>query len=326
MSATNGNSSHRVAAIDIGSHTLLLLIAEGRKSGSSTELRAVHDDCRFGRLGKGLDHTGALDASSVEDSLSILRRFRERIDEQDVDALRVVGTQALREASNAAEFIDAARVILDTPLEIITGEREAQLVHRAASESFPELADQTFVVADVGGGSTEIIVARPGLMHARSLPIGSVRLHERHLRSNPPTPDEVRGLIADIDQALAALALPGDLPDGLPTGVCLVGTSGTATTIASVQLKLRIYDPDRVHGLSLPRAVVERQLAQYLQLSINERLRLPGLRPERAATIDAGAAIFARLLSRLDATRFLVSERGVRWGLAHEMLDELTRR
>ena len=310
----------RVAAIDIGSHTLLLLIVEGRKSaeGEPIEARVIHEDCRFGRLGKGLERTGALDPGSIADSLEILGSFRLRIDELDVHAVQVVGTQALREASNAAEFIDRAGEILDVPLEIIPGEREARLVHRAVSASFPELAGQPFVVADVGGGSTEIIVARPEAdIQVCSLPIGSVRLHERHLASDPPTPDQVRALIADIDATLSQLS-------GLevPTGVCLVATSGTATTIASVQLKLRIYDPERVHGLSLPRAVVERQLAQVLPLSINERLRIPGLRPERAVSIDAGIAIFARLLSRLDASRFVVSERGVRWGLAHEMLDE----
>ncbi|MCG8424701.1 MAG: Ppx/GppA family phosphatase [Proteobacteria bacterium] len=309
---TSSAKRDRVAVIDIGTNTLLLLIAEPGNPNGSRGLRAVHEDCRFGRLGKGLDKTGALDSTTVERSLAILRDYRAIIDESQVAAVCAVGTQALREAHNAADFLGPAETILGASIDVIAGEREAQLVYRAVSESFPDLAAQTFAIADVGGGSTEIVVATPtGVESFTSIPIGSVRLHERHLHSDPPMPEQVKALIADVDIALAQLDLPHQ--------VCLVGTAGTATSIASVELKLREYDTERVNGLVLPREVVERQLAQHLQLTVAERRRMPGLEPQRADVIAAGVTIFARLLARLDAPRFLISDRGIRWGLAHEL-------
>jgi len=136
-------------------------------------------------------------------------------------------------------------------------------------------------------------------------------LHERHLSSDPPGAIEVRALIADIDAVLAPLELP--------LGVCLVGTAGTATTIASVERRLRTYDPRLIQGMSLPALVIERQLARYLELSMDQRRLLPGLEPERADVIAAGVAIFARLLHRMSAPTLLISDRGVRWGLVYEL-------
>lgn len=314
ISVKNGR---RVAVIDIGTNTLLLLVAEVEEHEHRTGLRPIHDMCEFSRLGKGLDQTEELAGESIERSLSIAREYRRIMDELEVDMLGVVGTQALREARNAAAFVDPAEELLGQPIEVIAGEREAELVFRAVVESFPDLAGERFVVADVGGGSTEVIAAAGDLPEVKmftSLPMGSVRLHERHLRANPPTAEQVQALIADIDSGLAAL----DLPRGVP----LVGTAGTATTIASVELKLRSYDPDRVQGLELPVEVVERQLARYLELTVEERRRMPGLPAQRADVIAAGTAIYARLLHRVSARGFRVSDRGVRWGLAYELVSK----
>jgi exopolyphosphatase/guanosine-5'-triphosphate,3'-diphosphate pyrophosphatase len=303
-----------VAVIDIGTNTLLLLVAEVEQRDNRLVLTAVRDTCEFGRLGQGLDKTGALAADAIERSLAIARRYRAVIDELKVDTVCAVGTQALREAGNASEFVAPAEKILGVPIEVIAGEREAELVFRAVSESFPELA--RFVIADVGGGSTEIIAAAGALTQVESftsLPIGSVRLHERHLHADPPTPAQVQALVAGVDDALASVVAT------LPKGVCLVGTAGTATTIGSVELKLRSYDPDKIQGLRLPVEVVERQLARYLELTLGERRHMPGLPPERADVIAAGTAIYARLLHHLEASAFVISDRGVRWGLAYEL-------
>ena len=304
----------RVAVIDIGTNTVLLLIAEVGERDGAKQLHAIRDECRFGRLGKGLDSTGSLAGVSIERSLAILRDYRALIDQFGVARVRAVGTQALREAHNAASFVQPAESIVGAPIEVIAGVREAELVYRAVSKSFDRLARERFAIADVGGGSTEIIVASPaGVESFTSVPIGSVRLHERHLRSDPPTAAQVRELIADIDTAIADLELP--------TGGTLVGTAGTATSIASVQFKMREYDGEQVNGSILPRDAVERQLAQYLQSTSAERRKMPGLEPERADVIAAGAAIFARLLARIDTERFLISDRGVRWGLAFELVS-----
>lgn len=310
LSAASG-TARRVATIDVGTNTLLLLVAES----SATGLRAVCDECRFGRLGQGLEASGSLDPAAVERSLDILRDYRRRISELGVDDVRAVGTQALREASNAAAFLEPAAQILGREIEVISGDREAQLSHLATVRSLPALGDSDaeLVIADVGGGSTEIIVGRAGAMlRAASIPIGAVRLTERHLHGDPPGAAETQALVADIDQRLAHL----DLPRGAP----LVGIAGTATTIAAVELRLRDYDPERVHGFTMSPATLDRQLARHLELTVGQRRALPGMEPARADVIAAGVAIFSRLCARMSADRFVVSDRGVRWGLAYEAL------
>ena len=302
--------AERIATIDIGTNTLLLLIAEVGDDGAVT---AVHEDCRFGRLGKNLDASGNLDPGAVARSLDIVRTYRAAMAEHEVDRVHAVGTQSLREAGNRAEFVGPAEATLGTEIEIISGDREADLVDLASARSFPDLARGTIVVADVGGGSTETIVGSAGQVTFRkSTPIGSVRLAERHLQNDPPSASDATNL---IEAATAALA-----PLDLPTGAPLIATAGTATTLATVELKLPEYDGDRVQGLRLDQAVVERQLARYLELTVDERKKMPGLEPQRADVIPAGTAIFLCLMRKLGAQEIIVSDRGVRWGVAFEMI------
>ncbi len=301
----------RLAAVDIGTNTLLLLVAEVGAGG----VRALRDEIRFGRLGQGVDGSGRLSSEAIERSLGYLREYRELLDAAQVEAVTAVGTQALREAANADEFLGPAREILGAPVLVIDGEREAALVYRSVVHAFTDLAAGDLVVADVGGGSTEVIAGRGGALRSLiSLPIGSVRLTERHLHGDPATPDETRALLADIDGHLGRLdpALAGSAP-------ALVGTAGTATTLAAVEQKLRAYDADKVQGFRLSRPAVERQLARYLELTVAEKRRLPGLEPQRADVIAAGAAIYARLAVHLDAPQLVTSDRGVRWGALLEL-------
>ncbi len=305
-------TADRVAAIDIGTNTLLVLIAERAPDG---DLVAVHEDCRFGRLGKGLDSAGNLDPEAIARSLDMLRAYADAIAAHGVTRVAAVGTQALREAGNRAAFLDPARDILGgVDVEVIAGEREAELVYAAAARSFPDLAETGLAVADVGGGSTEIIAGRGGNVDSRvSVPIGSVRLAERHLVTDPPTADQMRALCADADAALA------DAP--IPTGLPLIGTAGTATTMAAVELALAEWDPVAVQGFELTRARLERQLARYLELPLEQRKQLRGLEPQRADVIPAGAAIFDRLMARAEVDKLIINDRGVRWGLAYELAD-----
>jgi exopolyphosphatase / guanosine-5'-triphosphate,3'-diphosphate pyrophosphatase len=299
----------RIATLDIGTNTILLLVTE---PGAGGGLETVRERCEFARLGQGLDASGAIAGEALERGLGVLRDYRAVCDQLGVERIAAVGTQALREAKNARDFLEPAREILGAPVEVIAGEREAELVYRAVSESFPALARDRLVVADVGGGSTEVTVAERGQVSwYRSVPIGAVRMSERHLKGDPPTAEQCRAMIADVDRALAEL----DLPAGAP----LVAVSGTATTMAAVELRLREYAPDRVHGYRLAPAVVDRQLARYLELTVEERRRLPGMEPKRADVIAGGACIFSRLLARIGSDDLIVSDRGVRWGLAYEL-------
>jgi exopolyphosphatase/guanosine-5'-triphosphate,3'-diphosphate pyrophosphatase len=292
------------AVIDIGTNTLLLLVVDD-------QLRRVADLCRFGRLGKGLDASGDLDAQAIAKSLDICREYRAVMDEHRVGVPAVIATQALREAKNAAAFVKPAEEILRARIEIIEGTREANLAFLSVARTFPDLAGHPYVVVDVGGGSTEFIVTDGGkVVSAVSVPIGAVRLTERHLRHDPPTIDELAQLAADIDRHLATLELP--------RGVPLIGTAGTATTMGALHLGLAIYDPDAVTGLRLSPVLVEQMRARLAAATVAQRTAMPGVESQRADVIAAGVAIYARAVRRLDAPVMITCDRGIRWGLVFE--------
>jgi exopolyphosphatase/guanosine-5'-triphosphate,3'-diphosphate pyrophosphatase len=304
----------RLGVIDIGTNTLLLLVAERCGDG---QIRALADVCRFGRLGQGLDASKRLHPDAIARSLIICREFRALLDHHKVEKVRIIATQAMREAENASEFVGPASSILDANVDTIDGPREAELAYLAQARSLPALRGQPFVVADVGGGSTEIIVSgRERVDSAVSVPIGAVRLTERHLKSDPPSAAERKALDADIDAQLAPLALP--------SGATLVAVAGTATNLAAADLAMERYDSEKVHGHAMTPATLTKLVDRLLGATIAQRREIVGIEPQRADVIAGGAAIFARLAARLSAPRIIVSDRGIRWGLAYETLTSAT--
>jgi len=298
----------RFGVIDIGTNTLLLLIAERCADGV---VRPVADMCRFGRLGQGLDASKQLHPDAIARSLVICREYRAQLDYHRVSRVRVLATQALREAENASAFVGPASSVLGTHIEVIEGKREAELAWLAQAKSLPALAGQGFVTADVGGGSTEIIVSDgTHVTSAVSVPIGAVRLAERHLTGDPPAADARKALAADIDAHLKPLELPRGLP--------LVASAGTATNLAAIDLALERYDSERVHGHELAPKTLTALSERLLGSTAAQRRDIVGMEPQRVDVIHAGAAIFARLAARLEAPRVIVSDRGIRWGLAYE--------
>ncbi len=292
------------AVIDIGTNTVLLLVVD-------EQLRPLADVCRFGRLGQGLDASGQLADEAIARSLEICQDYRRLIDEHHAGPPIVVATQALREARNSAAFTQPAEAILGAPIEIIAGQREAELAFIAVARTFPELAGTPYVVVDVGGGSTELVTTDGvRVLSAVSLPIGAVRLTERHLHHDPARPDEVRALIADIDAHLATLDLPTNVP--------VVGTAGTATTIAAISKGLSRHDPERVTGVRLSPMAVDAQLARMLTQTVAQRRATRGIEPQRADVIAGGVAIYARVLHEIDAPLLITCDRGIRWGLVYE--------
>ena len=300
----------KTAVIDIGTNTLLLLIVDG-------DGVPVVDLCRFGRLGRGLDGTGRLDADAIAASLEICREYRRVMDDHGVARPIAVATQAMREARNAAEFIAPAEAILGASIEVIGGAREAELAFVAVARTFPELAGAPYVVVDVGGGSSEFVATNGARVTAAvSVPMGAVRLTERHLRRDPPAPEEIRGLIGDID-----LQLEGHLASlELPRGVPVVGTAGTATTLAAMELGLAAHDSAAVTGVRLDPRAVEAHVARLLAATVAERRAIRGVEPQRADVVAGGAAIYARVMLWLAAPVLITCDRGIRWGLAHEQL------
>jgi len=300
----------KLGTIDIGTNTTLLLVAEG---AAPQAVRVLADRSEITRLGRGIGTDGRLHEEGIHRTLEVLRGYAALAKEHQAPLL-AVGTEALRRAPNRDDFLQPAAAILGAPVEVITGTREAELTYRAAATSFPELSRGHLSVVDIGGGSTEVILARDGQLESCiSLPLGSVRLTEAHLRHDPPTPDEISALLAAIASALAGLPRPA-------AGVHLVGTAGTVTSLAAMAQGLPSYDPDRVHGFRLSRAALDAECARLGRLSQAERERIVGLDPRRADVIFAGANILRALAERFAVEEIRVSDRGIRWGLWFERL------
>ncbi len=298
----------RIAAIDIGTNTALLTIAEAGEG----EVAAVEERAEIVRLGEGLDQSGRLAGGAIARTLLVLDDYVGRIAARGCERVAAVATEAVRKADNGADFVAAASARLGRvggALEVIDGEREARLSWRAVAASFPSLGGPRTVL-DIGGGSTELIVGERDVEAVVSLPIGSVWLTERLIAHDPPSADERARLVAAVDQALAAAPAPRGT---------LVGIAGTVTTLAAMAQSLTTYDGARVHGARLARATVDAQVEMLGRTPLADRRRTPGLDPKRADVIFAGAVILQRVMERAGAAEVVVSDRGIRWGLAYEL-------
>jgi exopolyphosphatase/guanosine-5'-triphosphate,3'-diphosphate pyrophosphatase len=297
-----------LATIDIGTNTTLLLVA----SADGPDVTVLEDRAEITRLGRGIGQNGALDNEAIARTLAALREFAAAARRHDA-RIAAIGTEALRRAPNAAAFLDPAAEILGTQVEVIDGDREAALTFRGVAASFPDLQTGPLAVVDIGGGSTEIVLASGGQVSFRtSLPLGSVRLTEAFIHHDPPTAAE-RAAIADaIDSTIRGVPFPQQ-----PTA--LVGVAGTVTSVAAMALALASYDPARVHGYRLTRADLDREIARLAAATQVERERMVGLDPRRADVILAGAIILERIAASAHVTEVRVSDRGIRWGLFHEL-------
>jgi exopolyphosphatase/guanosine-5'-triphosphate,3'-diphosphate pyrophosphatase len=292
----------KLATIDVGTNTALLLVADAR---GPEQIRLLEDCAEITRLGRGIGGDGRLGREGIERTLAALSKYEAPI--------VAVGTEALRRAPNAAEFLEPAAAILGAPIEVIGGEREAALSFEAATSSFPREAAGGMIVVDIGGGSTEVIVSRAGVVDfRRSLPLGSVRLTERHVRNDPATDVEVAAIVEDATQALASVPLSSD--------AALVGIAGTVTSLAAMAQKLESYDAALVHGYHLTVSELQLLVDGLRRSTQAQRERMPGLDPRRADVILAGACILREIAQRSGAHHVIVSDRGIRWGLLYERL------
>jgi exopolyphosphatase/guanosine-5'-triphosphate,3'-diphosphate pyrophosphatase len=299
-----------LATIDIGTNTTLLLVARGEP-----RIEAIAERAEITRLGRGIGRDGRLGADGIARTLAVLRDYA-AIAHAHGARIAAIGTEALRRAPNAREFLDTAAEILGGPVEVIDGKREAALTFKAVAASFPELARGRLAVIDIGGGSTEIVLANGGTVGFEvSLPIGSVRLTERFVHHDPALSEETEALAASVDEALAAV------PFTRAGGAALVGVAGTVTTLAAMAQDLADYDPARVHGYRLPRGALGAQIDRLRSSSQREREQMAGLDPRRADVILAGALILERIAGASSAAEVVVSDRGIRWGLLYEILE-----
>jgi exopolyphosphatase/guanosine-5'-triphosphate,3'-diphosphate pyrophosphatase len=299
-----------VATIDIGTNSVLLLIAE-RRDGVLVPLL---ERATITRLGQNVDATRRLLPEAIERTLSCLASYAEELRSFHVERLEAVGTSAMRDAAGGSEFIERAARLLGERPRVISGDEEAKLTFHGALSGLH--VEGPVSVFDVGGGSTEIITGnagtKPSFSRAKSLDVGSVRLFERHVRNDPPRADELGRARDDIQAALATVEPPG-------AGITLVGVAGTVTTLAAIELGLAAYDPARVHGSRLSRASAAALADQLAKQTLAERQARAGLEPKRADVIVVGAAIVREVLDWSGCSELIVSDRGVRWGLAERL-------
>ena len=305
----------RFAAIDIGTNTILLLIAELGQNGS---FQVLEDQAEITRLGEGVDRARRIGSDGERRSLEVLRAYLERCRNLGVDEIAVVGTSALREARNTEDLKARLKRELGLDLRVLSGEEEAAYSYLAVQKGLC-LEEKEVLVVDVGGGSTELIwVKEGGLYRLASVDLGSVRLTERFLLSDPVRDDECARLATAIDRALAPIVFNWGTVTYFHR---MVGIAGTFTTLAAVEKGLVHYSHREVHGSCLTRSQVQRQIDLFKSKTIGERREIPGLEPKRADVILAGALLIDGIMDLFRVDEVVVSDQGIRYGLLHERLE-----
>jgi exopolyphosphatase/guanosine-5'-triphosphate,3'-diphosphate pyrophosphatase len=300
----------RVAAIDCGTNSIRLLVAEVA-DGSLTD---VVREMRVVRLGEGVDRTGRFSDEAVGRTLTALRDYAVQARDLGAEHVRMVATSAARDAANRDDFLDAAREVLGVRPEVITGDEEARLSFLGATVSLPAGAGggPPFLVVDIGGGSTEFVLGSGAVEAARSVDIGCVRLTERALPSDPPSSQEIEAATALVDDAVALAAQTVAVREA----TTLVAVAGSATTVAAVALRLPAYDPDVIHGTVLSAAQVHETAQRLLAMTRAERAALPVMHPGRVDVIGAGALILSRVTELSGAREVVISEHDILDGIA----------
>jgi exopolyphosphatase / guanosine-5'-triphosphate,3'-diphosphate pyrophosphatase len=296
----------RVAAIDCGTNSIRLLIADVTGDGLTDVVRRME----IVRLGEGVDRTGRLSDAALERTRAALVSYAAEIADRDVATVRMCATSASRDASNAGDFRSMVRDVLGVDPEVISGDEEARLSFAGAVAGLD--AERPYLIVDIGGGSTEFVTGAAAVEHAISMDIGCVRMTERHLHDDPPTAAQIeaatRDITAAVDTALAAV--PGR------SARTLVGLAGTVTTVAALALHLPEYDATRIHHARISRDQVAKVTDDLLAMTVAQRLALPVMHPGRADVIGAGALILKIILDRSGQPALVASEHDILDGIA----------
>ncbi|HVM27174.1 MAG TPA: Ppx/GppA phosphatase family protein [Mycobacteriales bacterium] len=301
----------RVAALDCGTNSLRLLVADV-DDGALTD---VHRELRVVRLGEGVDRTGVLAPQALQRVRAALVDYAATCRSLGVERTRMVATSATRDARNRSEFTALVREALGTEPEVISGEEEAALSFDGATRGL-DAAEGPFLVVDIGGGSTEVVLGTTEVEAAVSVDLGCVRLTERHLRDDPPSAAQVAAARHDVDEALERVrdAVPVD------RARLLVALAGTATTVAAHALRLPAYLTERTHLARLDAGTVVAACDDLLAMSRADRAALPYMHPGRVDVIGAGALVLRGVVQEAEASQVLVSEAdildGTAWSLA----------
>jgi exopolyphosphatase/guanosine-5'-triphosphate,3'-diphosphate pyrophosphatase len=297
----------RVAAIDCGTNSIRLLIADI----TGDNFQEITREMEIVRLGQGVDATGKFDSEAIERTLTATRRYAEIIASKGVEKIRFCATSATRDASNRDLFIDGVREILGIEPEVIPGTEEAELSFIGATKGLVH-TDSPYLVVDIGGGSTEFVLGTTEVEYAKSVNIGCVRMSERHLNKAPQDPLAIQRAIRDIDDAIAEAAYIVPIKEAKT----LIAVAGTATTVAAATLGLSEYDRYSIHLSRIPAAKVF-EVAQMFSLMSREEITALGyMHPGRVDVIAAGSLVLSRVMLATGATEFVASESDILDGMA----------
>jgi len=301
----------RVAAIDCGTNSIRLLIADITGGNFKEVLRTME----IVRLGQGVDQNKSFHPDAIARTLSAVEKFAQLIASKGVEKIRFCATSATRDASNRELFTNGVKKILGVEVEVIPGEQEAALSFIGATKELSQ-SDGPFLVVDIGGGSTEFVFGSEKVEFAKSVNIGCVRMSERHLNSQPPTMAQIAEAIIDIDLAItqAAKVVP------ISQAKSLVAVAGTATTVAAAALKLAEYDRYLIHLSRISAPAVHQVAAMFQSLNKDQITALGYMHPGRVDVITAGALVLSRIMAATGASEFIASESdildGIAWSLS----------
>lgn len=311
----------RVAAIDCGTNSVRLLVADVDDAG----LREVVRTMEIVRLGQDVDRTGRIAPEALARTRAALADYAALIESTGAERVRMVATSATRDASNAEEFRAMVLATLGVPPEVASGDEEARLSFTGAVRGLPRDAVGPFLVVDIGGGSTEFVLGSGGpagtgdlaVRSAVSVDIGCVRMTERHLHGDPPTAAEVAAAEADI---AAAVDRALEVVSGREAAT-LVGLAGSVTTVAAIALGLPAYRPAQIHHARISYAEVAKVTADLLGMAREQRLAIPVMHPGRADVIGAGALVLRVIMEKVAATSVVASEHDILDGIAYSLVD-----
>ena len=301
----------RVAAIDCGTNSIRLLIADITGGNFKEVLRTME----IVRLGQGVDRNKSFHPDAIARTLSAVEKFAQLIASKGVEKIRFCATSATRDASNRELFTNGVKKILGVEVEVIPGEQEAALSFIGATKELSQ-SDGPFLVVDIGGGSTEFVFGSEKVEFAKSVNIGCVRMSERHLNLQPPTMAQIAEAIIDIDLAItqAAKVVP------ISQAKSLVAVAGTATTVAAAALKLAEYDRYLIHLSRISAPSVHQVAAMFQSMNKDQIAALGYMHPGRVDVITAGALVLSRIMAATGASEFIASESdildGIAWSLS----------
>ena len=300
----------RVAAIDCGTNSIRLLIADI----DGNNFREVVRDMEIVRLGQGVDETGQFHPDAIARTLAAVDKFAAEIAKRGVEKIRFCATSATRDATNRHLFVDGVRDRLGIELEVISGDEEAALSFAGAIKDL-DPSNGPFLVVDIGGGSTEFVFGTSTVEAARSVNIGCVRMTERHFASDPATPEQIEAARSDIQAAIAQAAAV--VP--ITTANTLVAVAGTATTVAAAALDLPEYDRYAIHLSRISAQQTHDAATMFATSSREQRLALGYMHPGRVDVIAAGSLVLSEIMKATGASEFVASESDILDGMAFSL-------